>query len=127
MIKHSEPDLERNAGASNAPASLSEHLTSVFKNSLEAADAQWAICTLKISRAMIVTVFCIAIVAAMTIVAVYGLFLLDVALKDVLNQPTLPVWFSPLIRGVAYISLSLGVVAYIFHSMVGSSMKEDVN
>jgi len=98
---------------------LSESLTKVFSNSLEAADAQFAISALKTSRTAILVAGVILAFLALTAVCAYGFFLLDGCLAYALGSPSLPIWFAPLIRGLVYVFSTACAFAYLWHTYVG--------
>ena len=105
---------------SAGPNDLSGNLTDVLKNAMEVADAQLGICTLKITRSIFIAAFGLIAMAGLTVLAIHGFFLLDSCLAYALSPAALPIWFSPLVRGLFYVLGPAGLLCYIWQTMAGS-------
>ncbi len=99
--------------------SLLSSLNQVWVNALEAWDAQLSISALKTARLAIIVAGAVLALIALTAVSAYAFYLLDSCLAYALSRPDFPVWFAPLMRGLAYLLCSMAGLAYLWHTMVG--------
>ena len=103
----------------DAARNLSGRLTDICANAMEATDAQLSICALKATRAIVIAVFSIVAIVAMTVIAGYGFFLLDGCLASALSIPPLPGWLAPLARGLIYLLVPTAGLCYLWHTLIG--------
>jgi len=103
---------------------LGEEVTAVWRNALEAADAQAGIVTLKTTRMVALAFFGLLGSLAMAALLVYGFALLDWCFARALSQPGMPDWLAPLVRGALYFGLPMIGLLVAWHKMVGYGKSE---
>lgn len=110
---------EARSDVSERAKGFSDQAVDVWRQALEATDAQLSVSVLRVTRLMVIGAFCGTAIIALGALAGYGFWLLDGCLAYVLSRPSMPVWLAPLVRGSIYLGASLATLWYGWKTMDG--------
>ena len=91
-----------------------------WTSAIDAAGAEMSVVALKAARALIVGALGVVSMMALLALGIYGFTLLDACFDFALQGPGLPVWLSPLVRGLLYFGLMAGVFGCIWGFLFGA-------
>ena len=108
---------------------LAPRWSEFWTSAIDAAGAECSVVALKAARAMVAAALGVLALLGLVALGVYGFVLLDACFDYALHGPNIPIWVSPLVRGVLYFGLMAGVFGATWGYLFGtgessSSVKE---
>jgi hypothetical protein len=114
----------------NLKNELAPRWSEFWTSSIDAAGAECSIVALKAARTMVAAALGILALLGLIALGVYGFILLDACFDYALHGPNIPIWVSPLVRGVLYFGLMAGAFGmtwgYLFGTGESTSSVENV-
>ena len=104
---------------------LAPRWSEFWTSAIDAAGAECTIVALKAARAMVAGALGVMALIALLALGVYGFVLLDSCFDFSLHAEGMPVWLSPLVRGVLYFGLMAGVFGGVWAYLFGTGEPKD--
>jgi len=99
---------------------LAPRWSEFWSSAIEAAGAECNIVALKAARAMVAGALGVMALLGLLALGVYGFTLLDACFDFALRGPGMPIWLSPLVRGLLYFGLMAGVFSGVWAYLFGT-------